>query len=140
MRREDLGQMLERLIRARDSAGLVDLFFSGNPPKLRAGFNREDQHWDFKAGCPSTRKEHDLAWAEIAALVLAFHNAAGGVIFFGIENANYSFCGTVTPIDSAQFNSKIRRYVGDTFGSRSTASSVSRAVFTSAWPSFRRTA
>jgi hypothetical protein len=76
---------------------------------------REDPAWDFKGGCPSLRRENELAWAQIAASVLGFHNANGGVIFFGIDDQTYSFSGTSTPIDAKQFNSKIRRYIGDTF-------------------------
>jgi tetratricopeptide (TPR) repeat protein len=108
-------EVLENCIRNRDCQGVVRLFFEDSPPRLRSGFYREDAYWDFKAGCPSLRDENELAWAEIAALVLALHNAEGGVIFFGIDDARYSFCGTLTPIDAKRFNDKIRRYVGDTF-------------------------
>jgi len=111
----DFLEILRASIRDRDSQAIVRMFFEGNPPSLKSGLFREDEYWDFKAGCPSMRRENDLAWAEIAAVVLAFHNAGGGVIFFGIDDVRYSFCGTATPIDAKQFNSKIRRYVGDTF-------------------------
>ena len=29
----------------------------GNPPNLKNGLFREDAYWDFKAGCPSARRE-----------------------------------------------------------------------------------
>lgn len=106
---------LRTSIRNRDCRGIVEMFFEGDRPQLRSGFYREDAYWDFKAGCPSLRRENELAWAEIAALVLALHNADGGVIFFGIDDLRYSFCGTSTPVDPKQFNDKVRRYVGDTF-------------------------
>ena len=112
---EDFLTSLKTLIRSRDCRGIISMFFTGEPPRLKEGFFREDAYWDFKAGCPSLRRENELAWAEIAALVLAFHNADGGVVFFGIDDKSYSFCGTGTPLDARQFNSKIRRYVGDTF-------------------------
>src|SRR5262245_29657531 len=101
---------LRTAIRNRDSAAVVPMFFENNPPQLQSGLFREDFYWDFKAGCPSLRRENDLAWAEIAASVLGLHNADGGVLFFGIDDKRYSFCGTSTPIDAKQFNSKIRRY------------------------------
>jgi len=112
---EEFLEALRTSIVNRDCRQVVQRFFEGNPPRLRTGLYREDAYWEFKAGCPSLRRENDLAWAEIAALVLALHNANGGVIFFGIDDVRYSFCGTSTPIDPKQFNDKIRRYVGDTF-------------------------
>ena len=47
--------------------------------------------------------------------VLAFYNTYGGILFFGIANNAYSFCGTKTAFDSKLFNDKVRRYCGDKF-------------------------
>lgn len=88
---------------------------SGGTPSVRVGFRRENQLWDYKAGLPGMRIEYEAAWAEVAAHVLAFHNAEGGILIFGVRDKDYGFVGTRDYVDGKRFNDKIRRYTGDTF-------------------------
>src|SRR5207253_1060282 len=82
---------------------------------LRDGFRFESENWDFKSGCPGHGAGNQQAWSEIAADVLAFYNTGGGVLFFGIDDSSFSYCGTKSEIDTKLFNDKIRRYCGDKF-------------------------
>lgn len=100
-------------IARRDTSKILEIFFQGKPPQLRDAFKFESDLWDFKASCPGHGESHKYSWAEIAADVLAFHNTRGGIIFFGIADQSFSFCGTTSPIDSKLFTDKIRRYCGD---------------------------
>lgn len=84
-------------------------------PRLKPGFRRENQLWDFKAGLPGLRVENEGGWAEVAAHVLAFHNAQGGILLFGIRDGDHEFVGTRDYVDGKRFNDKIRRFAGDTF-------------------------
>ena len=97
----------------RDVDRLLSTFFENKPPRLKESFRYESEYWDFKAGCPG----HSDAklWAEIAADVMAFYNTNGGVVFFGIADQNFSYCGTKTHFDGKLFNDKIRKYCGDRF-------------------------
>jgi tetratricopeptide (TPR) repeat protein len=111
-------EYLFEAIRTRDISGALDRVFERtqrNSPSVRAGFRRESEAWDFKAGLPGLRHEQETAWAGIAADLLAFHNAKGGILFFGIRDSDYSFVGTRDPLDGKRFNDKVRRYIGDTF-------------------------
>lgn len=103
----DIRTILTTLFEASDVVGA--------PPRLRAGYRRETEYWDFKRGLPGDRAQNDGAWARVAADILAFHNAKGGVIFFGIADRSYEFVGTRDFTDAKQFNDKVRRYVGDKF-------------------------
>jgi hypothetical protein len=104
---------IKAAIAHRDINWLLSSFFTGRPPILKEAFRYESDCWDYKGGCPGHGAQNASHWAQIAADVLAFHNTNGGVIFFGIDDASFSFCGTKTPIDAKQFNDKIRRYAGD---------------------------
>lgn len=107
---------LQRLIGERDLRGALRELVEVGPkrvPVLRDGYLREGEFWDFKAGLPGHRKEHEAAWADVAASVAAFHNRAGGLLLFGIDNKSYSFIGTRDQVDTKMFNDKIRRYVSD---------------------------
>jgi tetratricopeptide (TPR) repeat protein len=108
---------LEEMIRRRDVVGVLDRLFSvdhGTGPKVRPGFRRETELWDFKRGLPSLRVEHEVVWADIVADVAAFHNQKGGIILFGIDDATLSFVGTRDAVDAKRFNERVRRYLGDT--------------------------
>jgi hypothetical protein len=97
----------------RDLDFVLSAFFAGKPPRLKDAFRLESDCWDFKSGCPGHAEQ--AVWAGIAADVLAFYNTHGGILFFGIADKTYSFCGTKTAFDSKLFNDKIRRYCGDKF-------------------------
>jgi len=84
-------------------------------PTLRMGFGHERRIWDFKSEIPSVRKDDRGLWAGIAADVLAFHNANGGALIFGIRDHDFSFSGCNEHIDTKSFNDKIRYYLGDRF-------------------------
>jgi tetratricopeptide (TPR) repeat protein len=104
-------------IRKRDIQSIAALMFEGSTatsamPSLRMGFFTENELWDFKAGCPAPGKAHLASWSEIAVDVLAFHNASGGVIVFGVDD-KYSPIGTSHHIDSKLFNDQIRRFLSD---------------------------
>jgi hypothetical protein len=106
---------LKDLIRNRDIKAILRTMFTGDPPTLQTGFNREDQFWDFKESCPALGKGNEVEWAKIGADVLAFHNQEGGIIFFGVRNSDYRFVGATIPLDTKLFNDKIRKYCGDRF-------------------------
>jgi len=106
-------EKIEAAIAHRDIDLILTAFFTGRPPKLNDAFHLESECWDFKSGCPGHAEQ--ATWAGIAADVLAFYNTHGGILFFGIANESYSYCGTKTPFDSKLFNDKIRRYCGDKF-------------------------
>src|SRR5437879_4423224 len=101
MRQEQLSTPLSKIKDAivhRDLDFILTTFFSGRPPKLKDAARFESECWDFKSGCPGHAEQ--VAWAQIAADVLAFYNTSGGILFFGIADKSYSFCGTKTPFDS----------------------------------------
>ena len=106
---------IARAIGQKNGALAIRLLFTGKPPTLRFGRNLETELWDFKNDCPppAKGKSSDIAWAHIAADVLAFHNARGGLIIFGIEDKRFEFVGATHNLDSKIFNDKIRKYVGD---------------------------
>jgi hypothetical protein len=106
-------EKIKDAIAHRDLDFILTAFFAGTPPKLKDAFRMEAECWDFKSGCPGHGEQ--AAWAGIAADVLAFYNTYGGILFFGIADNAYSFCGTRTAFDSKLFNDKIRRYCGDKF-------------------------
>ncbi len=101
-------------IRQRNLDVILKLMLDGRPPTPRRGYNRETDLWDYKRDCPRHRKtpEGDNAWASVASDVLAFHNNRGGILFFGISD-NFQFTGASFPLDSKQFNDKMRRYLPD---------------------------
>jgi len=112
---QNLRAKLQQAIRGRDIAFILETFFEPKKPALLPGFHYESDLWDFKATAPGHGRANEVAWANIAADVLAFHNREGGILFFGIDDATHSFCGTPTDLDSKKFNDKLRRYVGDAF-------------------------
>lgn len=99
-------------IRRRDVSALIDMIFEGNPPRLRNGYATENEFWDFKAGCPAPGKVHLIAWAELAIDVLAFHNAKGGLLIFGVDDS-HTVRRTREQLDSKLFNDQIRRFLSD---------------------------
>lgn len=110
-------EKLREAIADRNLNAILSRLFTVDPnghPKLRSGFGRESELWDFKRGLPGMRTETEPAWADVAADVAALHNVSGGVLFFGIRD-DLSFEGTRDTLDAKRFNDKIRRYLGDTF-------------------------
>lgn len=106
---------LSELIKANDVRGIVELFFEKAPdgtPRIRQGYYRETEFWDFKEGLPGHQIDRDRAWARVASDIMAFYNNQGGVLFFGFRN-DYTFVGTSDRIDAKRFNDKVRRYIGD---------------------------
>src|SRR5437867_173956 len=87
-------------IRGRDVAASLEIMFEPGKPSLRPRFHYECDLWDVKNTAPGHGRLNDVAWAQIAADVLAFHNKEGGLLFFGIDDATHSFCGTPTELDS----------------------------------------
>lgn len=104
---------IEQAISLKDTTALYQLMMQGCPPTPRQGFRLENQLWDFKGDCPKLGKAHLYAWAELAIDVLAFHNARGGLLIFGIRDSDFGYCGTSTILDSKGFNDQIRRFLGD---------------------------
>jgi len=99
-------------IRRRDVSALLDMMFEDDPPRIRNGYATENDFWDFKGGCPAPGKAQLVAWAELAIDVLAFHNAKGGVIVFGVDDA-HRVKRTKEHVDSKLFNDQIRRFLSD---------------------------
>ncbi|HMH15187.1 MAG TPA: RNA-binding domain-containing protein [Edaphobacter sp.] len=108
-------QVLAKHIANRNTPGIVDFFFERSPLKIRYGFYKEDELWDYKEDVPATNRGNEAAWAKIAADVLAFYNTKGGVLIFGIRDSDFKFVGATPKADTKLFNDKIRRYVGDRF-------------------------
>lgn len=109
-------EALKAAIDARDVGKVVDVLFEvteDRQPRVRTGYGREADLWDYKEGLPSLRPDNERAWASVAAHVAAFHNHLGGVLVFGIDDKTLSFVGTRDPVDAKRFNDKIRRYLGD---------------------------
>lgn len=111
----NLHDKLLQAIRSRDVSSILATFFEPKKPTLKPGFSHESELWDFKKSAPGHGRANEAAWAQIAADVLAFHNKEGGILFFGVDESAYTFCGTPTDLDSKKFNDKLRRYVGDAF-------------------------
>jgi len=105
----------ENAIRQGDVPVILKNFFPGNEPVIRRGLRTENELWDYKSDCPRINRASANPWAHIAKDVLAFHNCRGGIIFFGIDDRSFEFCGASTQIDSKIFNDKIRKYIGDRF-------------------------
>ena len=109
--------LLKQYISAGNIGGVVTLMFEtqGAKPILRNGFHHERMLWDFKSEVPGSGKAYEEAWAEIARHTLAFHNAEGGVLIFGINDKSFAFTKAHNYCDSARFNNGVRKYVGDLF-------------------------
>jgi tetratricopeptide (TPR) repeat protein len=99
-------------IRRRDVSALVEMMFVDDPPRIRNGYATENEFWDFKAGCPAPGKSHLSAWSELAIDVLAFHNAKGGLLVFGVDDG-HMVRRTREHLDSKLFNDQIRRFLSD---------------------------
>ena len=108
---------LKELISSSNVSGILKHMFDLRMgiPELRTGFHHEGILWDFKSEVPGTGKQHEHAWADIARHTLAFHNAEGGVIIFGINDKTLKFTKAMNYCDSARFNDHIRKYIGDLF-------------------------
>lgn len=105
---------LKTAIRQRDLRAILRLMFHSDGPVLRQGVGTESELWDFKKDCPRLGKKYHPAWADVSKEVLGFHNHAGGVLLFGIDDA-FKFVGATQRLDSKLFNDQIRRYLGDLF-------------------------
>ncbi|MHB8364857.1 MAG: RNA-binding domain-containing protein [Vulcanimicrobiaceae bacterium] len=83
--------------------------------RVRDDACHESELWDYKSGVPDPARgaANDKAWADVAALVLAFHNNRGGVIVYGIHDKSYDAIPVKTRLDSKQFNEKLRRFISD---------------------------
>ena len=93
----------------------MSLMFDRDAPKLRRGFQTENDLWDFKVDCPTLGRDlnSENAWASIAADIAAFHNVQGGLLFFGLTDG-YEFVGARTQLDAKKFNDRLVRYLPDT--------------------------
>jgi len=82
---------------------------------VRPDFATETNLWDFKAGCASPDKSNAnlIGWSHIAADVLAFHNANGGLIVFGINDQTHKRTGVRVKLDGKLFNDQIRKFISD---------------------------
>lgn len=111
----DRNNEIARAIRQRDIDALVALIFDEGKPELRSGFRTETDLWDFKAGCPKPGKdkEDQLGWSNLAVDVLAFHNARGGILVFGIEDHSLKYRGLSHRLDSKLFNDQMRKFISD---------------------------
>lgn len=108
-------EMIKLAIQSMDSSSIIKIMFdySNGFPKIRPGFGSEGQYWDFKNGLPSVRKSERNKWYKLAADILGFHNAEGGVLIFGIDDKSFHFDGCTEVIDAKQFNDKVRFFLGD---------------------------
>lgn len=101
-----------RAVLHKDVHAILRFFFEPGKPVVRSGFRTETDLWDFKEDAPSAGRESPHQWVPVAKHVLAFHNARGGVLVFGITNG-LKYKGTRNYLDSKLVNDKLRRYVGD---------------------------
>ena len=106
---------LQKQIAKRSVKGVLQEVFTTNPIKPTYGYFREDELWDYKLDIPPSSRGNEVAWANIACDVLAFHNNKGGVLFFGIHDKTFQFVGATNVLDTKLFNDKIRKYIGDRF-------------------------
>lgn len=104
---------IARAIRQRDVRAVVALFFPAGPPSVGSGYRTETELWDYKSDCPWLGRENANAWAELAKDTCAFHNLKGGVVFFGVRDDSFEFCGAKQVLDSKLVNDQLRRYLGD---------------------------
>ncbi len=88
----DRNEEIARAIRQRDVDAIVALMFETGRPEPRAGFRTETDLWDFKGGCPRPGKDKAdlLGWSNLAVDALAFYNARGGILVFGINDHDLS--------------------------------------------------
>ena len=110
-------EKLKEYIGAGDISRISRFLFDAKSgiPKVRTGYHHENLLYDFKTEVPGSGKPHEHAWADIARHILAFHNAEGGLLIFGIHDKTFEFTRARTPCDSARFNDHIRKYIGDLF-------------------------
>jgi len=104
---------LEQAIKQRNLEAIMSLMFEPELPVLKTGFRTENELWDFKSDCPPPGKAHLSAWADLAKETLSFHNKRGGILFFGISDSDYKFCGATTRLDSKLINDQLRKFIGD---------------------------
>src|SRR5258708_7466541 len=106
---------LKACISGGNVRGILNLMFEAvdGIPVVRGGFHHERNLWDFKSDVPGSGKGNEAAWANIARHVLAFHNADGGILIFGIDDRTFGFTKSSHYCDSARFNNAIRKYIGD---------------------------
>jgi tetratricopeptide (TPR) repeat protein len=109
----DLGSDIKKAIQQKDIRAVTTIFFPSNSPKLGPGLQTETELWEYKSDCPHLIKESTNAWANLSKDICAFHNRLGGIIIFGIDNLQFSFCGCRERLDSKLVNDQVRRYLGD---------------------------
>lgn len=111
----DTIQRIERAIATKDLPAVVKLMLEGRDvPTVRAGFRGEGGLWDYKRDVPHGASSSENAWACVAADLLAFYNAKGGIIIFGMSD-DFAFSGATQRYDNKAFNDRLRRYIGDLF-------------------------
>ena len=93
-------QALAKFIANRNTPAIIDFFFERSPLKIRYGFHKEEEMWDYKEDLPPTSKGNEAAWAKVAADVLAFYNTKGGVLIFGIRDSDFKFVGATHKADT----------------------------------------
>jgi tetratricopeptide (TPR) repeat protein len=110
-----LNSDIERAIRQRNVDALLAMLFDEETDTIRPDFSSETDLWDFKAGCaaPSKDKADQIGWSNIAADVLAFHNARGGLIVFGVHDQTLKRTGIKVKLDGKLFNDQIRKFISD---------------------------
>jgi tetratricopeptide (TPR) repeat protein len=110
-----LNNDIERAIRQRNVEALLRMLFDENTDSVRPDFATETDLWDLKAGCPLPGKDVDnlIGWSHIASDVLAFHNASGGLMVFGIHDQSHKRTGLKVKLDGKIFNDQIRKFLSD---------------------------
>lgn len=84
-------------------------------------YDCEGQLWDYKVKAPvlgshpsdGEKQAHRLEIGELVKDAVAFHNAFGGYIVFGVSDKGRNrIIGVTEPFNSADFNKSIQRYAG----------------------------
>ena len=93
-------QTLERTIATKDVSSIVRLMFDRNDtPIVKSGFRTESDLWGYKSDVPYTGTQSENAWAYIAADLLAFYNAKGGILIIRDRDVGQlHFCGRCAQI------------------------------------------
>lgn len=106
---------IHRAIRQRNVDAILGMLFEKDGLQVRPGFSSENELWDFKSGCPAPGKDKDalIGWSHIAADVLSFHNANGGLLVFGINDKSHRRTGIKVKLDGKIFNDQIRKFISD---------------------------
>ena len=92
--------------------GMLDPLVVANGTKVDQSYRHESQNWDFKRELDLQDNRHV---AKLAKHVLAFHNASGGAIFVGVDEASWNIVGVprTSICEPYQLRQRLVRFIGE---------------------------